>query len=373
MIFYLTYNDAPSGIYSSQVIDVVNYLNKEFYLNVKLISFISLRGFFANRRKIKEELPGAIILPMFPGVHRWRLNIYLLNVITWFIKPDAIIGRSVLATQLALLLKKKNRIKKVVYDGRGAIVAEWNEYSVVNDPGLRNEIPLLEKEAVLNSDYRISVSEELIKYWAYEFGYLLKDHVVIPCTLNSIYEQVVISEETIAAAKNLVGMQSSDVIFLYSGSIAGWQSFNLLFNFIEPILKSAETNKMVFLSDGDVNIIKLKDQFPGQVFYRKVKQDDVPQYLLAADYGLLIREESITNKVASPVKFAEYLACGLKVIISKNLGDYSKFVVENKCGYLVDDFRTGAVDKAAIRMIAEDRFTKRSHFNSYKKLMQAIT
>ena len=52
------------------------------------------------------------------------------------------------------------------------------------------------------------------------------------------------------------------------------------------------------------------------------------------DYGLIIRDESITNQVSSPVKFAEYLYAGLKIIISSNIGDYSKFVLDNDCGFL---------------------------------------
>jgi glycosyltransferase involved in cell wall biosynthesis len=260
----------------------------------------------------------------------------------------------------------------VVYDGRGAISAEWKEYPVVNNQELIREIFALEKEVVLNSDYRISVSRKLVEYWRNEFNYFSKEHVIIPCTLNSIYEKVVISDETIASARKLVGMQRDDIVFLYSGSIAGWQSFNLLSGFMEPLLKSGTANKIIFLSDEDENIVKLKKAFPGQVFSIKVNQVNVPNYLLAADYGLLIREESVTNKVASPVKFAEYLACGLKVIISRNLGDYSDFVITNKCGYIAGDFHTEAIDKQALKAIAAASFTKAAHFKNYKNLVDFV-
>ncbi len=372
MIIYLTYNDAPSGIFSSQVIDVVKYLNKELQADVKLISFISLRGFLANRKKIKQELPQASVFPMFPGVHRWRLNRYLLNLFILFKKPEAIIGRSVLATQLALMLKEKSHVKEVIYDGRGAITAEWKEYSVVNHPALINDIFKLEKESVLNSDFRIAVSEQLVKYWQKEFGYVSPDHVIIPCTLNSIYEKVIISEDKIAIAKRLFSLKKSDIVFLYAGSIAGWQSFNLLYDFIDPLLRSTPDNKIVFLSGEDENINKLKNEFPNQVFSTKVDQDKVPEYLLASDYGLLIREESITNKVASPVKFAEYLACGLKVIISKNLGDYTDFVTENNCGYLLNKFQPETIDKQAIQALAINNFTKKAYHQKYKDLISFI-
>ncbi len=49
------------------------------------------------------------------------------------------------------------------------------------------------------------------------------------------------------------------------------------------------------------------------------KPEVVPDWLAAADYGLLLRDGSVVNRVASPVKFAEYLAAGVPVMISESL------------------------------------------------------
>ena len=202
LIFYLTYNDLPSGIFSSQVIDVVKFFNSELNVKTKLISFISLRNYLNNRKKIKNQLPESIVLPMFPGVHRWRLNIFLLTLISLIKKPDVIIGRSVLATQLALILRNNNRTKKVIYDGRGAITEEWKEYQVVKNAKLLERIFDLEKEAVLSSDFQIAVSKQLVNYWKREFNYEKINHVIIPCTLNKVYENVIISPDKIKQSRH---------------------------------------------------------------------------------------------------------------------------------------------------------------------------
>ena len=52
---------------------------------------------------------------------------------------------------------------------------------------------------------------------------------------------------------------------------------------------------------------------------------------------MLVRDDTVTNRVAAPTKFAEYLACGLRVVISKGLGDCSDFVEEHQCGAVVND------------------------------------
>jgi glycosyltransferase involved in cell wall biosynthesis len=306
---------------------------------------------------------------MFPGVQRWRLNTFVLTILTLIYKPTTIIGRSVLATQLALILKHKSRIKKVVYDGRGAITAEWKEYHVVTNEKLVSEIFELEKEVVLKADYRIAVSEQLVNYWKKEFKYRETNHVIIPCTLNKIYEDILISPESIEQTRRSIGLNKDDVAFIYSGSIAGWQSFDLLNDFIKPLLVEHPQTKLIFLAHKDEHILKLEYEFSNRVFCFHVKPNEVPQYLLAADYGLLIREQTITNQVASPVKFAEYLACGLPVIISENLGDYSDFVVKNNCGHLLNEFNFQTSNKAVIKSIALNHFKKSVFINEYKKVV----
>jgi len=374
LIIYLTYNDLPSGIFASQVIDVVKYLNFELNANTRLVSFISLRNFLSNRKKIKGEMKNAIVLPMFPGVHNWKMNMFLLRLVVLFCKPNKIIGRSVIATKLALNLKEKSLLNEVVYDGRGAITAEWKEYAVVDNDNLKKEISDLEKQVILNSDFRIAVSKQLIKYWKDEFGYDSNKHVVIPCTLNKAFESIKISNEEVIRARKLIGFDSKDIVIAYSGSIAGWQSFDLLYGFIKPVLVKNDLIKLLFLSERDENIIKLEQEFPEKIFCKKVKPIEVPVYLMASDYGLLIREQSITNLVASPVKFAEYLACGLQVIISEHLGDYSSFVRNHNCGNFFTDIKsfekTSLEHRLEIKNIALTHFSKRSLKDLYTEVVR---
>ena len=170
MIFYLTYNEAPSGIFSSQVIDVVKFLESNCNAKIKLISFISLRDFSGNKQKIKKELPSAIVLPMFPKMKNWNKNKFLLRVYCKLYKPKKIIARSVMASKLALLMREDNYCESFVYDGRGAIAAEWHEYKVITDDFLLNEIVNYEEQVILKSDFRIAVSNALVNFWKEKYS-----------------------------------------------------------------------------------------------------------------------------------------------------------------------------------------------------------
>jgi hypothetical protein len=64
---------------------------------------------------------------------------------------------------------------------------------------------------------------------------------------------------------------------------------------------------------------------------------EVARYLTAGDIGLLLRESCPVNQVASPVKFGEYLAAGLPVVISDGIGDYSSLVREERLGVTLEN------------------------------------
>lgn len=323
-MIYLTYNDPPSGIYRSQVIDVVNYLDHLAPKNVRLIALISLRKFFANKEKITSRCRHALVLPMFPKAAYWHLNFYTLALILLFRKDRTIMARGPFATNLALRLKQFGFCKKVIFDARGAYYAELNEYNVVKDEGLKKQIAELERKALDQSDFRLAVSGALVNYWKDHYHYEKNRHVIIPCTLSHDFGAGFPTPEQIVERRRAMGYAADEVIFIYSGSSAGWQSFGLVDDMMCEYLKAPKA-RLIVLSDHFDASFKVMQQFKDKLSVQFVEPSKVKDYLFISDYGILYREQSVTNKVASPVKFAEYLNAGLKVIISDNLGDYTDF------------------------------------------------
>ena len=218
----------------------------------------------------------------------------------------------------------------------------------------------------------MAVSNALVAYWQTEFDDNSSQQAVIPCTLNSLFENVVINKENISKKRKLLNFDDNDIVFVYAGSLAGWQSIHLMIEFIKTILQKSTIHKILFLSELTSELQKLEIEFPNQIKCKKVNPSEVPQFLIACDYGILIREKSLTNKVASPVKFAEYLACGLPVIISDELGDYSEFVKLNNCGFNMNNFIINHLNdftsKIKIQKIALENFSKKNYIKLYKKL-----
>src|SRR5579872_2162145 len=104
-MIYLTFNDAPSGIYFSQVTDVCRFLNSELNAKTRLVAFISFRNFFTNKKSIKAQMPGSIVIPMFPKLRNWKLNVVTLLVVFLFVNSKKVIARGPFAASMALMLR----------------------------------------------------------------------------------------------------------------------------------------------------------------------------------------------------------------------------------------------------------------------------
>ncbi len=375
-MLYVTFNDAPSGIYFSQVTDVCKFLKQQVSVpNVKLIAFISIRSFWTKRALIRTELPGAIVIPMFPTMRLWKFNLLTLSILTIFFNGSRIIARGPYACWLALSLRKFRYTPTVVFDARGAYAAELNEYSVVEDKSVKDGITRLEAKVLKEADFRMAVSSKLVSYWKEIYGYDSDEHAVIPCTLNSSFTAALPDSATLERCKIALGFNSDDVILTYSGSSAGWQSFSMVDEFLTQLIGANPKLKVLFLSPSLPEGLVSSRYFPGRILNKWVKPAEVSALLAVCDYGLIIRERSVTNRVSSPVKFAEYLSCGLSILISAEIGDYSEFVSANSCGTIIHDIRTPLVlhpISRALKMqyhaLALKEFSKASFKTSYQQI-----
>lgn len=367
MIFYITFNDYAGGVYASQVVDTVSFLNNKLNIKTRIVAFISIRGFFRERKKIKSLSPSAIVVPMFPGVKRWRMNSVILFLLYRMFRPKISLCRGVFAFGLANKCRKQNH--KLVFDARGAYHAEFSEYKMVDDENFIESIKQLECDAIKKADKCLAVSKELIGYWFNNYAYNAKDKTqVIPCTVSENFLRYSIYSKRSE-------FNETDIVICFSGSSSGWQSESQLVDFLVAQLQRNSSVKVLLLSKFDLNKYSKLNQFKDRITIKWVKAEDMPYWLSQSDYGILIREETVTNKVSSPVKFGEYLSCGCKVLISENVGDFTEFVRKNKCGLILNDHyvnleKVSNDDRIYNRNLAEKYFSKENYIQEYNELLK---
>jgi hypothetical protein len=372
-MIYLTYNDQPSAIYFSQVTDVCNYVSKTFFIRIKLIAFVSFRNFFQHRKSIRLHHPNSLVLPMFPKNKNWKWNIPTLRLVLFLNRGKTIWCRGIFATNIALGCKNKNN--KIIFDARGAYKAEFEEY-LNKIVVIKESITELEQQALEKADLRLAVSQELVNYWKKHYHYQSDKQVVIPCTLGNDFLQPIPSKEKLIQLKGQLGFGFNDVIFVYSGSAADWQSIHLLDEYLLPLFERNKDYKLILLSKANIENLNLYKLYSNRVMQKWLAPKEVKNYLFVSDYGLLIREDSITNQVASPTKFAEYLSCGLKVIISERIGDFSSFVKQHNCGFLAKELflnmnleQVNYIQKQELNKLALTYFKKDNFKQSYLQLI----
>lgn len=376
-MIYLTFSNGMSGVYRSQVLDVCDYLRGEFDVCVRVVALVSIRRFRSERRAFGEAGSPALVLPMVPGVRNWRLNALVVGLLALIWRERAAIGRSEFATGICLILRRWGILRRVGFDGRSARAAEAREYELGGRLVFADhEIEALERSCVLGADVRIAVSSRLLDYWRRSLGYEGQRHVTIPST---VVESPPIDDAQVEELRREIRFETDDVVLGYAGSTAQWQSLARVDGLLCEALERQNRLRALLLTNLPANSLQAARKYPERVVVRWVAPQEVGRYLQLLDYGLLIREASVTNRVASPTKFGEYLQAGARVLISPDIGDLSDFVARHGCGRVVADGCLGEelpkvepAERRRCRELAEEHFTKRANRASYATLLRAL-
>jgi glycosyltransferase involved in cell wall biosynthesis len=83
---------------------------------------------------------------------------------------------------------------------------------------------------------------------------------------------------------------------------------------------------------------------------RFVDRSEVPTYLSAADVGLSFIATTPSEASSSLIKNGEYLACGLPVVTTPGVGDYSELIARDNVGVVVSCEGAGALLAAATKL-----------------------
>lgn len=117
----------------------------------------------------------------------------------------------------------------------------------------------------------------------------------------------------------------SKKVFTYVGSLDLWQCFEQtadIYKRIEDKLQDCFFKVLTFDEKKGKRILEEKGVKNYSV--KRVPKEEVKQELLEANYGFIIREDSIVNRVATPTKFSSYLSSGVIPIFSKCLTDFTQ-------------------------------------------------
>lgn len=346
------------GILRSQVGIPLKRLGESGYRFI-LTSPERLGDFFKSgkRKKIRQELlsngVSVIFIPKFlpkylQVVPSWirkgtfllpfLLDVVIFTLLAFFIvaakRVKIIHARSYVPAAVGVAIKKIFGVK-LIFDPRGIIPEELQLARGWKDGDFRVRLwKNIEKRILKNSDIVFALSTPF------------KEHLqkispqsrilITPCSVDSSY--FIYDPHKRASLRKKMNITEQFIVLYSVGCFVPYQITEDATR-IFALIKEIKPNARLWICTPDAVAIKkcfsknnlLNDDI--RIF--SAGFEEMPDVNLAADLGLMIRHSSIVSEVASPVKFAEYLSCGLPVASYPHIGDTEEIIESYKTGCII--------------------------------------
>jgi hypothetical protein len=221
-------------------------------------------------------------------------------------------------------------------------------------------ISYLEQYTTAEANSVFAVSQVLQNYFIKNYHTDPDKFFTYPCLSNK--NKFFYSIQVRNTMRNNLGYKIDDKVIIYAGGFRNsWHLQNDLFCLLNAIATNSENTRFLILSKDKISESELLKTYPsliGRTTFQSVENEEIYKYYNAGDIGILIREDTIMNNVAAPTKFSEYVLCGLPVIISKGVGDYTKFVDKHKIGFVLDFDQVQEIKPELLNQIFSKDFNK---------------
>jgi glycosyltransferase involved in cell wall biosynthesis len=351
---FLAAEGFPSTVYSSQVADLLRVLDRAAGIRFDVLNFdplyprTLLTG--SGRARVEElraSLPGRLaVRPYVP--YEDRIGVPLARrILAWdlrHLRPTVVHARGLWAGLMAARLARRRPWLRVLYDARGDYVAERALYfdGRGETVDLRTRlgqwrIRRAEAEVCRAASRILCVSRALVEALEARYpGAAAKAHVV-PSGFDP--EKFGLDPALRREWRTRLGIGDRFVI-AYSGSLIPWQMPEVIARAGAVACQLRPDVHLLMLTPEVTRMRALLGQagVPAeQVTCLRAAHHEMSGYLNAADLALLLRRKHPSNRVCSPTKVAEYLACGLPVLLCSEIGDYSALVADERLGAVLDD------------------------------------
>jgi glycosyltransferase involved in cell wall biosynthesis len=258
-------------------------------------------------------------------------------------------ARGYIPAAIALTLKKLFGVK-MIFDIRGLMGEEYVDATHWS-PGsfYYRSTKIMERQALAATDGIVTLTHKLwpvIREWEGLKGRQVKRQV-IPCCTD--LERFAFREEDRLQRRAELGWGDRFVV-VYSGSIGSWYLSDKMADLFLALLKRRPDAHFLWLTQGDPelirNLIRVRAIDESQYTIKSAQPIEVASYLSASDMGIAFFKPGLSKLATSPTKVAEYLACGLPVIMNAGIGDSDKLVTDEGAGALVEDFTPEEYDDA---------------------------
>lgn len=180
-------------------------------------------------------------------------------------------------------------------------------------------------------------------------------------------------------------------ILVYAGSVGTWYLLEEMLSFYQVAAQVNPGFFFLILVNGSFEPVRSALHRHGIVegpdaSIQRVRFEEMPDWLSAADAGIAFIRSCPSKRSSSPTKYAEYLACGLPLVVNAGVGDVDALLRQEKAGVLVKTLDSPGYRQAALELsdqLGQERESLRQvaqrHFSlhqragvSYRRLYEKI-
>ena len=187
-----------------------------------------------------------------------------------------------------------------------------------------------------NADSIVVLSERLRDDFIREFQ-VSAPVEVIPCCVN--LNTFHFNEHARKARRRELGL-NDEKLFVYAGKTGGRYLVSEMFEFFNMARERTGSARLLILTGEDPEIFHAIARHhsiePNDYHVKHASRQEMPEWLSAADAGLAFIRSATCERGSSPVKIGEYLACGLPVVVTCDIGDYSDLIAQERLGAVVE-------------------------------------
>jgi glycosyltransferase involved in cell wall biosynthesis len=145
---------------------------------------------------------------------------------------------------------------------------------------------------------------------------------------------------------------------VYIGALAPWNRVDYILSMFEHLSGlDASVRFAIYTSKLEEARRMVGGRLEGKLRLARLRPEELLIAAAEFDYGVIIRDRSVINQVAAPIKVGEYLAAGLKIIGTDSIGDYSEWIVRERLGVIVSG-NSAQADARAIVVGMTERPTR---------------
>lgn len=199
-------------------------------------------------------------------------------------------------------------------------------------------------------------------------------YVIPTCADQEHFHPGKISHDRTTKLRSELGIQPTDFVLLYLGSLGTWYMLDEMLDFFEK-LKSKIGNqkkcKFLFVTkDQEVlkQSLKKRNLSENEIIITSCARQDVPKYISLCDVSLFFIIPTYSKKASAATKMAEVMAMGKPVITNTGWGDVDTIIPETGVGVLVQGYSQDAHAKAIEELIAtrfEPEYIRRQALNLF--------